>query len=316
MAAVSIVIPTYNRPHLLRLALNGVRAQSFGDIELVVQDDASPADVAAVIAEFPDLAIRYYRNERGVGQNANIRMAIGRATGKYLALLADDDVWKPGFLRRMVEAMEAEPNCVLAFSNYEVIDGNGVVQSITDKLRRYHGNHLLARGYHGRFEHIATVFRAVTVISGSLLRRDAADWTQIPPGLSVGIDTYLGFLAARLGGLCYVDPEPLVQIRFHTGTVTAASWTDPTQIRRKHESFVVLWEHFLRDPAMRHRRYYEMKRWWYRWALVIDQLRLGDWRDALKRASALRCYDPRMPIYFIGFLIRLKLIGLDRRFLP
>ncbi len=85
MPAVSVVIPTYRRPHLLRIALSSVRDQSFKDIEVIVHDDAGPDDVAAVIAEFPDLAIRFYHNERPIGQTFNIIAAMPRAAGKYLA---------------------------------------------------------------------------------------------------------------------------------------------------------------------------------------------------------------------------------------
>lgn len=316
MPLVSVVIPTYNRPHWLRIALGSVRDQSFRDIEVIVQDNASPDDIGAVVAEFPELAIRFYRNERTIGQTSNVTTAMRRATGKYLALLADDDCWKSEFLARMVKALEDTPECVLAFCNYEIIDTAGVVLAITRKMQRYHGNHLLAPGYHGSFEHIATIFRAMTVISGCLLRRDATDWTDVPADLSIGVDTYIGFLGARLGGLCYFDAEALIQIRYHTGTLTSAAHTDLQTAMRKHEAFIVLWERLLSDPAMRHKRYYLMKRWWYAWALVVDHLRLHEWRAATRRLLTLRYYDFRAPLYFIGYLVQFRLMGLDRRFVP
>jgi glycosyltransferase involved in cell wall biosynthesis len=315
MSVVSIVIPTYRRPELLRIALASVRDQSFKDIEVIVQDNASPEDVAAVVAAFPELAIRFYRNEHNLGQTANILSAMRRATGKYLAVLADDDVWKPEFLERMVKALEEKPECVIAFSNYEIIDEAGSVQPITQKIRRYHGSHLLAPGYHESFERIATIFRAVSVISGSLLRRGATDWTDVPTNLSIAVDTYIGFLAARLGLMCYFDAEPLIQIRYHSGTRTSTANTDLKELIRKHEAFVVLWERVLKDPAMRHKRYYLMKRWWYAWALVVDHLRLHEWSAAIRQLAAFS-FDLRAPFYFVGYLIQFKLMGLDRRLVP
>lgn len=316
MPAVSVVIPTYRRPEFLRIALASVRDQTFKDIEVIVHDDASPEDVAAIVAAFPELPIRFYRHERSLGQTANVISAMRLATGKYLALLADDDRWRPEFLARMVKALEAKPECVLAFSNYEIIDRAGSVQPITHKIRRYHGNHLLAPGYHGSFERVATIFRAVTVISGCLLRRAATDWTDVPAGLSIGIDTYIGFLAARLGLMCYFDAEPLIQICYHGTTLTSTANTDLKEVIRKHEAFVVLWERVLNDPAMRHKRYYLMKRGWYAWALVLDHLRLHEWGAALRRLASLRSFDLRVPLYFLGYLIQFKLMGLDRRFVP
>lgn len=316
MPLVSVVIPTYRRPQLLRVALRSVRDQSFRDVEVIVQDNASPDDIAAVVAEFPELAIAFYRNERPISQTANLTTAMRRATGKYLAVLADDDRWKPEFLARMVAALDEKPQCVLAFSNYEIIDEASVVLAITRKIQHYHGNHLLESGYHSSFEHIATIFRSVTVVSGCLLRRDAADWTDIPAGLSNGFDAYVCYLAARSGALCYFDAEPLFQIRYHRGTLTSAGRTDLKEMIRQHEVFVVLWGCMLSDPAMRHKRYYLMKRWWYAWALVVDHLRLHEWQAAMSRLSTPRCYDLRGPIYFVWYLIQLKLLGLDRRFVP
>jgi glycosyltransferase involved in cell wall biosynthesis len=316
MPIVSVVIPTYRRPQFLRIALASVRDQSFKDIEIVVHDDGSPEDVAAAVAAFPELPIRFYRSERSLGQTANVIGAMRRATGKYLALLADDDRWKPEFLARMVAALEEKPECVLAFSNYEIIDDEGAVQPITRKIQRYHGNHLVAPGYHRSFERIATIFRAVTVISGCLLRRGATDWTDVPAGLSMGIDTYIGFLAARLGLMCYFDAEPLIQIRYHRGTLTSAANTDVKEVIRKHQAFFVLWERVLNDPAMRHKRYYLMKRWWYAWALAVDHLRLHEWEAAIRQLASLRCLDLRVPLYFLGYLVQFKLMGLDRRLVP
>lgn len=316
MAVVSVVIPSYRRPHLLRMALSSVRAQTFKDIEVIVHDNASPDGVAAVIEEFPDLSIRFFCNEHTVGQTLNIVRAMRLARGKYLALLADDDCWKPDFLERMVKALEEKPECILAFSNYEIIDESGGALAITRKIQHYHGNHLLAAGYHASFEHIATIFRSMTVVSGCLLRRDATDWTNVPADLSYGIDIYIAFLAARAGGLSYFDAEPLIQIRYHTGTVTSATGTDVQEIARKHQGLLVLWDSLLNDPAMRHKRYYLMKRWWYAWALVLDRLRLREWRSAIRQLIGPQYYDPRAPIYFVAYLIQFKLMGLERRFLP
>src|SRR5690349_12286937 len=91
------------------------------------------------------------------------------------------------------------------------------------KWRDTHGRHLMARGYYDRdkhFELIATVFRSINVISCSLLRRDAVDWSDVPSGITVGIDIYLAYLGVKSGGCGYFEPCELASVRWHTGTVT------------------------------------------------------------------------------------------------
>ena len=78
----------------------------------------------------------------------------------------------------------------------------------------------------------------------------------------------------------------------------------------------MLWERVLEDPAMHHKRYYLMKRWWYASALVLDHLRLHQWGAAIRQLASLRSFDFRGPLYFLGYLIQFKLMGLDRRFVP
>jgi glycosyltransferase involved in cell wall biosynthesis len=313
---VSVVIPTYNRPDYLRLALRSVQDQTFKDIEVIVQDNDSKDDISAVVAEFPNLAIRFYRNERNIGQTANVTTAIRRATGTYLAILADDDCWRSEFLARLVAALEARPDCVVAFANFDLIDKDGnVLIQMTQKGLRYQGSHLIARGYHDSFEYIATIYRALTVISGSVLRRGVADWSDVPTNLSVGIDTYIAFLTTRCSGSCFFDDAHLYEIRMHPGSVTTAGLTTVDDILTKHRSYILLWDTMLRDRTSRLKAYYRMKRSWSALALIANQIRYRRWR-LHEIISDLRAVDIRMPFYVLCYLVRFKYIGLDRRFVP
>ena len=219
---VSVIVPSLNRPDFLRAALRSVESQTFKDFEVIVQDNASAIDIAPVVAEFPSLRSRVYRNKTTLPQTQNIALAISRATGKYVAILCDDDLWQPSFLSALVAGLEQRTDCVLAFGNVEFIDDNGsVLQSTTKKCSSWFGLHLLKTGYYRPFEHIATLFRSISMFSGCVFRRSEIDLSLVPPGLTTNSDVYFAFLAARSGRAAYYNDTPLFCIRFHSGTITS-----------------------------------------------------------------------------------------------
>ena len=161
----------------------------------------------------------------------------------------------------MIPALQERDDCVLAFANVEFIDEAGsVLQSTTQKCSSYHGIHLLQTGYYKPFEHIATVFRSISVFSGCVLRRSAIDLSEMPADLPTASDIYFGFIAARSGGAAYYSADTLFQIRFHPDTVTSKGCNDPAAILVKHKSHISLWDAMLRDPHARHKNYYYFKR--------------------------------------------------------
>ena len=79
---VSVVIPTRNRAHLLRRAIESALGQTFADLELIVVDDASEDQTETVVREIDDPRVRYIRCEvqRGApaARNTGIRAARGQ----------------------------------------------------------------------------------------------------------------------------------------------------------------------------------------------------------------------------------------------
>lgn len=105
--AVSVVIATYNRSGVLRLAIESVRAQAFADWELWVIGDACTDDTAEVVASFADPRIRFVNLPENVGEQAGPNNAgIARARGRHVAFLNHDDLWFPDHLETMVAALE------------------------------------------------------------------------------------------------------------------------------------------------------------------------------------------------------------------
>lgn len=97
----SIVIPTHNRLHLLRDAIETVRRQDFADWELVVFDNASTDPIGEHVASLADDRIRYARSDDFLPVTSSWNEAMRRARGEYVLLLGDDDGLTPNYFRRM-----------------------------------------------------------------------------------------------------------------------------------------------------------------------------------------------------------------------
>lgn len=101
---VSIVIPTRDRSHLLRRALDSVAAQTCGRLEVVVVDDGDGSG-GALARSHGARPVRTLDNG-GCGQVAARNLGVGAATGRWIAFLDDDDWWDgPGYLDAMLRAV-------------------------------------------------------------------------------------------------------------------------------------------------------------------------------------------------------------------
>jgi glycosyltransferase involved in cell wall biosynthesis len=86
---ISICIPTYRRPALLRIAVSSALAQTYPDIEVIVGDDSPDGLSAEVVEALRATAvrpIRYEHNKPGLGQNENVNRLFSLARGDRLIL--------------------------------------------------------------------------------------------------------------------------------------------------------------------------------------------------------------------------------------
>ena len=124
---LSIGLFVYNGERFLEEVLQSILSQTFTDFELIISDNASTdrtGEIAQAYAERDD-RIRYYRNEKNMGAGWNVRRVYELATGKYFKWAAADDLLEPDLLRRCVEILECDPDCVVAYARTKQIDENG-----------------------------------------------------------------------------------------------------------------------------------------------------------------------------------------------
>ena len=124
---LSIGMPVYNGEKYLIQALDSLLTQSFKDFELIISDNASTDNTAEICKRYleKDNRIKYYRNKVNIGWAANFNNLINYATAPYFMMAADDDMWEPSYISKLINIMESDKSIVLAFSVIDSIDEDG-----------------------------------------------------------------------------------------------------------------------------------------------------------------------------------------------
>lgn len=107
---VSVVIPAYNAERTIAQTLESALAQAVSQIEVIVVDDGSTDDTAAVVGGNPDPRVRLVQRANGgvaSARNAGIELA----QGEWVAFLDADDIWLAHKLERQLQLMSALPGC-------------------------------------------------------------------------------------------------------------------------------------------------------------------------------------------------------------
>ena len=118
---VSVVIPAYNRAHLLPETLESVLAQSYTSIETIVVDDGSTDNTAQLLEGYgPHIRVIAQANQ-GEGPARNTGIAAARGT--YIAFVDSDDIWLPEKLERQLQVLTSRPDLRWAYSDAYVFDG-------------------------------------------------------------------------------------------------------------------------------------------------------------------------------------------------
>jgi glycosyltransferase involved in cell wall biosynthesis len=110
---VSVIVPTCDRPAMLRQALASIRALEADDLtfEILVGDNGKAEETHAAAAEFGAIHIVVTRRGAGAARNAGL----SAATGDYIAFLDDDDVWLSDNVRAHLAVLDANPDLEAAF---------------------------------------------------------------------------------------------------------------------------------------------------------------------------------------------------------
>jgi len=113
---VSVIVPTFNRLKYLYQALSSVLYQNYKNLQIIVVNDGGE-DVGGIISSFNDFRLKYINRKENRGKAFSLNQALEQAKGKYIAYLDDDDLYHPDHIETLVNALENETDCQVAYTD-------------------------------------------------------------------------------------------------------------------------------------------------------------------------------------------------------
>jgi len=134
----SVMIPTFNPKNFIFETLESVLSQFPGKDKMqieIVDDCSDKVNIPELIGDIGKGIIGYHRLPKNVGHSFNFTEALRRSKGKYIHILHDDDLVKPGFYKKFEEIFEAYPDIGAAYCRQEYIDDKGkfMFNSVPDR---------------------------------------------------------------------------------------------------------------------------------------------------------------------------------------
>ena len=138
MPYFSIIIPSFNRTHIIDRAIQGVLQQTFQDFEILIVDDGSTDNTQAIVKEYSaDLKIKYiYQNNQGVCSARNT--GAKEANGAYLIFLDSDDTVEKSWLQDFYDSLKKNQYDI-AYCNITILKSDGTKEKI-DAANPYGNN--------------------------------------------------------------------------------------------------------------------------------------------------------------------------------
>jgi len=227
MPTVDVIIPAYNAAHFLPIAIDSVIAQTFADWRILLVDDGSTDDTAAVIAPYRERLgekLAYIRQEnRGLPAARNT--AIRHSTAEFLALLDADDVWLPYRLGESLKSFAGRPGVGLSYGANALIDPTGTVTKVFE-ARQAH-----AEGWIAPYIYMRMVNLPCPTVT---FRRECVDAVgMFDEGMRATEDRDLWFRIATRYEVVMVP-----RVIAHYRTSPQAMTTDPDRMLRAQLQFV------------------------------------------------------------------------------
>ena len=184
---LSIGLPVYNGERYVAESIDALLGQTYEDFELIISDNASTDGTASICRRYQkqDSRIRYICQPRNIGCALNHNYLVGVARGEFFKWASDDDLYARDLLKRCVDALDEDPDVVLAHCWTAIIDSSGMIMKAVEyghssdsgsAPERFRGL-LVGRGGDDDGGIIRTDVLRQTALNGSYYR---ADRTLVP----------------------------------------------------------------------------------------------------------------------------------------
>ncbi len=245
---VTVAIPSYNHAEYIAYTIQSILDQTFQDFEILIIDDCSTDNSIQIIKNFKDSRIRLIEEKinRGVCETSN--MCIEQAKGKYIALIASDDVMHKTKLEKQVDFLEKDPNYGAVFSGIEIINEDGGINF--KKTKKY--TKIFEKENRSRFEwlnyffHHGNSIAATTLLARTKSLKDAGYFDY---RITQAHDLDLWIKLCLAGYEIHIIHEKLLQYRERDKNKNMSSNTASTRIKLVFDNEKIL-ENYLEIKSL------------------------------------------------------------------
>lgn len=207
---------TYNGEQFVSEQISSILPQLQPHDELIICDDCSADATLSIIQSFDDPRIKLIQNHTQFGINKNIEQALTLASGDYLFISDQDDIWLPEKVNEILHTFSQNPKTTLVATNSQAIDESGTALGILSSLQ-------MKSGQAPKYQRVTSnlmynKYRGCTLA----IRREALAFTLPIPENVPMYDWWIG-LINEMHGKSYFIEKPLVQYRRHEANLTPYS---------------------------------------------------------------------------------------------
>ena len=130
---ITIIIPTYRRPNLLKRAIYSVLKQTYPHLQVCIYDNASGDETARIVADIAktDPRVRYHCHSDNIGGINNFAFGIKQVNTPFFSFLSDDDILLPDFLEVALKGFNSFPDAMFSAASSIIMNDTGEVLNVS-----------------------------------------------------------------------------------------------------------------------------------------------------------------------------------------
>ena len=170
---ISCIVPVFNGERYVREAVDSILAQTYRPLDIIIADDGSTDNTAALLGSYGDRVV--YLNQNNQGPAAARNLGIRAATGEFIAFLDADDLWHREKLERQMARFRARPEleyCVAHAQNFWIAE----MDAEAEKYRGHRISRPLPGYVTGTLVARRALFHTVGLFNPALAHGDSTDW--------------------------------------------------------------------------------------------------------------------------------------------
>ncbi len=211
MTRVSVCMATHNGASYIREQLDSILKQLAANDELIVSDDHSTDESPSILASYRGPRVTVLTNPGKRGHVQNFSHAMAHATGEFIALSDQDDVWVEGRLQWMLDQLRVMPQNSLLIGDFKEFDSNGLrpVQPVLGPCPKNRFVQMVGL-FCGRYKYFGSAF---------LFRRELTRYVLPIPAYIEAHDIWIAMNAAIRGKIAHAEEATLMR-RLHGNNLT------------------------------------------------------------------------------------------------